>query len=135
MAKRVREKYKLRDADWKAYVEAKTNASFEVYRKLRHNAGHVQRKARMAYETNWATSAVVNPKKLFGHIQQKKALENPIRYSQEMKMACESPTHRPKPICLRTRYIEHFDLTLSHQFLSSSRKPNQCLQWCLLLIP
>ncbi len=78
MTKRVREQSNLRDAAGKAYVEAKTDASFKVYRKQHNKAGHVQRKARMANETNLATSAAVNPKKLFGHIQQDKHLEHKI---------------------------------------------------------
>ncbi len=78
MTERVREQYKLRDATWKAYIEAKMDASFEVYRNQRNKAGHMQRKAGMAYETNLATSAAVNPTKLFGHIQQNKRLKNQI---------------------------------------------------------
>ncbi len=75
MTKRVKEQYKLRDSAWKAYVEAKTDASFEVYRKQQNKTGNVQWKA---YETNLATSAVVNPKKLFGQIQQNKRLNHQI---------------------------------------------------------
>ncbi len=78
MTTRLREQNRLRDAAWKAYVDAKADASFEVYRKQRNKVGHVQRKARMAYETNLATSAAVNLKKLFGHIRQNKRLKNQI---------------------------------------------------------
>ncbi len=85
----------------------------------------------MAFETNSATSAVVNPNILFGHIQQSKRLKNQIvTLKNEDGLRVTNPSSQADLVA-----DTHFDLTLSHQFLSSSRKPNQCLQWCLLLIP
>ncbi len=75
MTKRVREQYKLRDSTWAAYVEAKTH---KIYREQRSKAGHVQRKVRMAYETDLASTAAINPKELFGHIQQNRRLKKQI---------------------------------------------------------
>ncbi len=92
MTKRAREQYKLRDATWAAYVEAKTH---KVCREQRSKAGHVQRKVRMAYETDLASSAAINPKELFGHIQQNRHLKKQIVTQADLFAETFYRTFRP----------------------------------------
>ncbi len=69
---------KLCDIAWKAYMNRRTNAAYEVYRVQRNQSVHVQRKARVAYETDLAQRAAANPKQFFGHITTNKRLKNKV---------------------------------------------------------
>ncbi len=78
MTKKVKEQLKLRDIAWKAYMNRRTDAAYEVDRVQRNRSVHAQRKARIAYETSLAQRAAANPKQFFGHIRTNERLKNQV---------------------------------------------------------
>ncbi len=69
VTKKIRRQLQLRDALWKGYRRNANDASLRVYNAQRNKCIHMQRRARISFETALVQKAASNPKEFFGHLQ------------------------------------------------------------------
>ncbi len=126
MTKKVKEQLELRDTAWKVYMNRRTDAAYEVYGVQRNRSVHVQRKAKIAYETCPAQRAATNPNQFFGHIRTNKGLKNQVTTLKGVDGIRVTDPSSQANICAETIH-RTFRPTSELMTLLSSKTRNRCL--------